>query len=49
MVKGEIAHNKEFLLFPQDFGKTWTEDTLKNRFVWERVNTQEICPKLKPK
>ena len=37
MGKGEIAHYKQFLLFPQCFQKACTVDTLKPGFVWERV------------
>ena len=36
--KGEIALYEQFLLFPQCFQKTYTEDTLKPGLVWERVN-----------
>ena len=36
--KGEIAHDEQFLLFPQCFQKTHTADTLKPELVWERVN-----------
>ena len=35
--KGEIAHYEQFLLFPQSFQKSCSEDTLKQRLVWERV------------
>ena len=35
--KGEIAHNKQFLLFPQCFQKTYTANTLKPGLIWERV------------
>ena len=40
--KGKIARYEQFLLFPQCFQKTWTEDTLKPGLVWERVN-RTIC------
>ena len=36
--KGEIAHDEQFLLFPQCFPKTCTADTQKQGLVWERVN-----------
>ena len=35
--KGEIAHYKQFLLFPHCFQKTCSADTLKKGFVWERI------------
>ena len=35
--KGEIAHCKQFLLFPLCFQKTLTADTLKPGLVWEKV------------
>ena len=35
--KGEIARYKQFLLFPQCFQKTLSEDTWKPGLVWERV------------
>ena len=35
--KGEIAHNEQFLLFPQCFQKTSITDTYKPGLVWERV------------
>ena len=38
MGKGEIARYEQFLLFLQCFQKTFTGDTLKPGFVWERVN-----------
>ena len=37
--KGEIAHYKQFLLFPQCFQKTCTADTYKPGLVWEMVNS----------
>ena len=36
--KGEIAHDEQFLLFPQCFQKSCTADTYKPGLVWERVN-----------
>ena len=36
--KGEIARYEQFLLFPQCFLKTCTEDTYKPGLVWERLN-----------
>ena len=36
--KGEIARYRKFLLFPQCFQKTSTQDTYKPGLVWERVN-----------
>ena len=35
--KGVIAHNEQYLLFPQCFQMTCTADTLKPGLVWERV------------
>ena len=35
--KGEIAHDEQFLLFPQCFQKTCTVDMLKPGLVWERI------------
>jgi hypothetical protein len=37
--KGEIAHYKQFLLFPQCFQKICSADTSKPGLVWERVNS----------
>ena len=37
MGKGEIAHDEQFLLFPQCFQKTCIANTLKPGLVWERV------------
>ena len=39
MGKGEIAHDDQFLLFPQCFQKSCTADTQKPGLVWERVNS----------
>ena len=36
--KGKIAHYEQFLIFPQRFLKTCTEDTYKPGLVWEWVN-----------
>ena len=36
--KGEIARYEQFLLFPQCFQKTFTEDTNKPGLTWERAN-----------
>ena len=35
--KGEIAHDEQFLYFPQYFQKTCSADTWKPGLVWERV------------
>ena len=35
--KGEIAHDEQFLLFPQCFLKICTADMSKQRLVWERA------------
>ena len=37
MGKGEIACYEQFLLFPQCFQETCTEDMQKQGLVWERV------------
>ena len=39
MGKGEIAHHKQFLLFPQCFQKTCTADRYKQGLVCERVKS----------
>ena len=36
MERGEIPRKEQFLLFPQCFQKTYTEDTLNPGLVWER-------------
>ena len=36
--KGEIAHYKQFLLFPLCFQKTCTAKHMKPGLVWERIN-----------
>ena len=35
----EIARYEQFLLFPQCFQKTFTTNTKKPKFVWERIKT----------
>ena len=41
--KGEIAHYKQFLLFPQHFHKSYTLQTCKTpELVWERDKTDEL-------
>ena len=42
--KGEIARYEQFLLFPQCFQKTCTADTVKTRFVWEKVKANIMGP-----
>ena len=37
--KGEIAHNEQFLLFPQCFQKASFPGASKGVIVWEWVNT----------
>ena len=39
--KAEIAHDEQFLLFPQCFKKTFDEYTYKTELVWERV--RPVC------
>ena len=41
--KGEIAHYKQFLLFPQCFQKACFQGALKGAFVWEWVNPHLTC------
>ena len=36
--KGEIAHYKQFLLYPQCFHKTCTADTSKPGLVWDQLS-----------
>ena len=38
VVKEDIPRYEQVLFFPQCFQKTCTVDTLKQGFVWERVN-----------
>ena len=38
--KGEVAHYKHFLLFPQCFQKTFTADMQKPRLFWKSIKTQ---------
>ena len=44
--KREIARYKQFLLFPQCFQKTCTEDTKKPGLVWERVKIMKNLVRL---
>ena len=37
--RGEIACDKQFLLFPQSFQKACTADTYKPGLVWERAKS----------
>ena len=39
--KREIAHGKQFLLFPHYFQNTCTEDMWKQGLVWERVTLSQ--------
>ena len=40
--KGEIARYEQFLLIPQCFQKTCTQDILKPGLLWERVKRKPM-------
>ena len=42
MAKGEIARYERFLVYPQCFQKTCTEDTLKPGLVWDRKFSKRV-------
>ena len=44
--KREIAHYKQFLLFPQCFQKTYFQGASKGVIVWEWVNPNTLYPLL---
>ena len=44
VVKGEIAHYEQFLLFPQCFQKACFQEASKGVIVWEWVNALSHNP-----
>ena len=45
--KGEIAHNEQFLLFPQCFQKTCTADTKEQGLFWKGLKSGWLGKQLK--